>query len=152
MPRRLLLLTMLSLGLAGTLTAQVTLVGKRDLDFGTVMQGVATAVAPTDPVRSGWFEGVGILTKKIRLTFTLPTRLNGPAGATMPITFRTTDGVAQDGVSGSPQLIFNPNVTTTFVLNTNAKYWIFLGGQVNPSPVQTIGSYTATVILTVVVF
>jgi hypothetical protein len=138
---------------ASRATAQTVVSGIRDLNFGVVIQGVATSVAPTDPVKSGQFyfrtPGIG---SRARIQFTLPTRLNGPAGATMPITFQNTDGFIQGTAPTSIGLTFNPNATSTFNMVTSADANVWLGGRVTPAINQTVGAYTNTVIMTVTVF
>lgn len=133
--------------------AQTVVSGIRDLNFGVVIQGVASQVAPTDPVRSGQFyfrtPGIG---SRVRIQFTLPTRLNGPTGATLPITFQTTDGFIKGTASNSIGLTFNPNVTSTFNMVTSPDANVWLGGRVTPAANQRVGAYTNTVVMTVTVF
>lgn len=136
-----------------TATAQTVVSGIRDLNFGTVIQGVATQVAPTDPVKSGQFYfRTPAIGSRVRIQFTLPTRLNGPAGATMPITFQTTDGFIQGTATTSVGVTFNPNATSTFNMVTSADANVWLGGRVTPAVNQTVGAYSNTIIMTVTVF
>jgi hypothetical protein len=127
---------------------QVT--GIRNLTFGTVLPGVPTHVLRTDPVRSGQFEVRAPPPKTVVLTLTLPTVLNGPLGATMPLSFATNDaGFSSTNVITS-QVAFNPLVVYTAAM-VNNRVGIFLGGTVSPSPTQRAGAYTGTVVLSVVV-
>lgn len=138
---------------ASSTAAQTTVSGVRDLNFGFVIQGLATQVSPTDPIKSGQFyfrtPGLG---SRVRVQFTLPTQLNGPAGATLPIAFQTTDGFIKGTATSSIGLTFNPNATSTFNMVTSADANVWLGGRVTPAINQTVGGYTNTVIMTVTVF
>jgi hypothetical protein len=139
-------------GTASPLSAQLTIQGDRNLAFGVVIQGVASSVVPSDPVKSGEFEFTSAIGKTIQIAFTLPTRLNGPAGATMPITFGATDAIAQGTAPTSKPVTFDPRSAKTFNLVTSARILVFLGGRVTPAAAQRTGSYSNTVTMTVTVF
>lgn len=141
----------LLLGSAGVARAQLTVTGLRNLAFGPVIQGVASAVTPSDPVKSGQFEFITVIGNTIRLQFTLPTRLNGPAGSTLNISFNTTDAIALGQGPTSVPVTFNPNVAQTFNIVSSNRIWVFLGGRVTPTAGQTTGNYTNTVTLTITV-
>jgi hypothetical protein len=129
--------------------AQVTVSGIRNLAFGPVIRGVATHVFPNDAVKSGQFRFITAIGSRVRLQFTLPTRLNGPAGARLNISFSTTDGIAVGSASNSVPVTFNPNQAQTFNIVTSTTINVFLGGTVSPTANQAFGSYTNTVTLTV---
>jgi hypothetical protein len=125
-------------------------VGTRNLTFGNVIPGVPTIVLRTDAVRSGQIRitGAGLI-GSVTLRFTLPTVMNGPSGATMPIVFSATDaGVSWQGTIGT-QTVFNPNAPFTTILWLGSGT-VYLGGRVNPPPAQLGGSYTGTITLTVI--
>ena len=153
MHRTLMLIPLLATLAAGRGVAQgagVTVRGVRGLSFGTVLPGVPMHTLRTDPVNSGQFEVRGPPPKLIQITFTLPTVLNGPAGATMTLTFATNDaGFSAANTIGS-QVAFNPNQAFATAL-VNNRVGVFLGGTVSPAGVQPAGSYTGTVVLSVVV-
>jgi hypothetical protein len=128
--------------------AQITVTGIRNLAFGPVIRGVATHVLPSDAVKSGQFQFVTAIGNRVRLQFTLPTRLNGPAGATMPISFGTTDGIA---VGKAAPVTFNPNTAQTFSIVSSTTINVFIGGTVTPAAAQALGAYTNTITLTVTV-
>ena len=92
--------------------AQVSAVAIRDLNFGIVIRGVPNSISPADPVKSGQFyfstPGIG---SRVRIQFTLPTQLNGPAGATLPISFGTTDAWLRGTAGSSAFVTLNPNTT-----------------------------------------
>jgi hypothetical protein len=127
-----------------------SVVGTQNLNFGNVIPGVPTTILRTDAVNCGQIRITGAgLFRSVTLRFTLPTVMNGPSGATMPITFGATDaGVSWQGTIGT-QTTFNPAApfTTTLWLGSGT---VYLGGRVNPAPAQAAGSYSGTIILTVI--
>ena len=131
--------------------AQITVAGLRNLAFGPVIRGIASQVSPNDAVKSGRFQFITAIGNRVRVQFTLPTRLNGPAGATLPITFGTTDAIAVGSAPSSVPVTFNPNTTQTFNIVTSTTINVFIGGRVTPAAGQALGSYTNTITLTVTV-
>lgn len=129
----------------------ITVRGVRGLTFGTVVPGVPAQVLRTDPVNSGQFEIQGPFLTFIRLTFTLPAVLNGPLGATMPLTFAANDaGYSYNNTIGS-QTAFNPHQPYSTLIWIGGRSGVFLGGTVSPVVGQRAGGYTGTVVLSVVV-
>jgi hypothetical protein len=151
MLRALLLVMGLSLGAASGVSAQLTVVGLRNLAFGTVIQGISSSVPASDPVRSGQFEIVVPAGSRIRVHFTLPNRLNGPAGARMNIQYSNADAIALPQAPGSVPSTFNPRAPQTINMGPDTRLWIFLGGTVVPTGTQTTGAYSNTITLTVTV-
>lgn len=153
MSPRVALIFCLALALTASrgLGAQVTVRGIRGLSFGTVVPGVPARVLRTDPVNSGQFEIQGPFLTIVRYTFTLPAALNGPLGATMPVTFATNDAGWSRTNSIADQQAINPHQSHTRILWTGGRAGVFLGGTVSPAAGQRAGSYTATVVLSVVV-
>lgn len=151
MVRKLLLVFGLVLGTAGSLNAQLTVTGLRNLAFGPVIQGVASSVTPSDPIDSGQFEFIVPIGSQVRLQFTLPTRLNGPGNARLTIAFSATDAIALGQGPTSVPVTFNPNNTQTFNVVSSNRIWVFLGGRVTPTANQATGNYTNTVTFTVTV-
>jgi len=123
-----------------------TVVGLQNLDFGAVIPGVPTIVAPTDAARAGQFRIGGVFIRNVTITFTLPTVMNGPLGATMPITFGNTDGGYSTFFQANTP--FNPNTPYNETVIFAAT--IVLGGRVTPSPTQRGGSYSANIVMTVI--
>ena len=144
-----LLLGMLGLG-PRPATAQLQVSGIRNLAFGTVIAGIPTTVTPTDPSRSGQFEFIAPTNSTVRLDLTLPTALQGPSAATMPINFGSSDGLIVGTAPGSVPTRFNPKSNRTYKL-TSDRNEVFLGGTVSPAINQPAGSYSATVTLTVTI-
>ena len=149
-------LTALSLLLVATTRrgqAQVSAVAIRDLNFGIVIRGVPNSVSPADPVKSGQFyfstPGIG---SRVRIQFTLPTQLNGPAGATLPISFGTTDAQLRGTAGSSAFVTLNPNTSTTLTATTSRDANVWIGGRVTPAVNQVTGAYSNTITLTITVF
>ena len=147
--RPLPLLTALALlAAAQPAAAQVTVSRVRDLNFGPVIRGIATHVGPSDPVKSGEFQFTTANGSKVRVQFTLPSLLNGPAGATLPISFGATDAIATGTAPSSIPVTFDPRVAQTFTV-VRTPTLIFIGGTVTPAAGQALGTYTNTITLTI---
>lgn len=131
--------------------AQVSVAGVRDLAFGVIAAGVTTAVLPTDPIKSGQWTITGTIGRQIQVKLTLPTRLNGPSGATMPTSFASGDAFIQEVSSGSQPNYFNPNGAVTMRYSGGTEAIVRLGGRVSPVANQRSGSYTNSALLTVTV-
>jgi len=140
---------------ATVVTSNITVNGLSDLDFGTVLGGVATTVLPTD-ANAGSFLVTGNPNAFITMTFTLPTVLTnttGPPGTTLPISFGPTSArwlrQQNNPAAGTP---FDPSVVTVGRLGPPPRpfTYVWLGGTVTPAPAQANGLYTGTVVLTVI--
>jgi hypothetical protein len=131
--------------------AQITVSGIRNLAFGPVIRGVVTHVFPNDAVKSGQFPFVTAIGNQVRVQFTLPNRLNGPSGSTMPMSFGTADAIAVGSAPSSMPVTFNPNTAQTFNVVTSTTINVFIGATVTPGAAQTLGPYTNTITLTVTV-
>lgn len=141
----------LTFGASRSVAAQITVRGVRGLAFGTVVPGIPGQVLRTDPVKSGQFEIQGPFLTFIRLTFTLPTVLNGPLGATMPLSFAANDaGYSISNAIGN-QTAFNPAQSYQSLIWIGGRSGVWLGGRVAPIAGQRAGNYTGTVVLSVVV-
>jgi hypothetical protein len=130
-------------------TAQITVSGVRNLAFGAVITGITTHVLPTDAVKSGMFQVQSSNGNRVRLQFTLPNRLNGPAGATMPISFGATDGTTTGNAGNNNPITFNPNNSASVQVVPSTPIVVLLGGTVSPAANQAVGAYANTIILTV---
>ena len=132
----------------GPAAAQVVVTPVRDLAFGAVIVGVPTYVGPSDPVRSGQFRVSAPDGTKVQIRFTLPDRLDGPAGATLPIAFANNDALHVGTGSNSVPATFNPRATRNLQISDDAVL-VFIGGTVSPAGGQRHGNYAGTIILTV---
>jgi len=65
----------------------------------------------------------------------------------MPVSFGTTDGFA---VGAAAPVTYNPNTSQTFTIQSSNTINVCIGGTVSPSASQTLGSYTNTITLTVI--
>jgi hypothetical protein len=131
--------------------AQITVTPVRDLAFGPVIVGVPTHIEPSHPVRSGQFRVTTSAAMRVRLRFTLPTRLDGPLGATLPIAFNNNDALHVGAPANSVPESFNPKATEDVQTTTAATFFVFIGGTVSPAGDQRPGSYAATITLTVTI-
>jgi len=137
------------LAAASPAAAQITVSAIRDLRFGAVVVGVPSHVLPSDAVKSGEFQVVPSTGSRVRLQFTLPTQLNGPAGTTLPISFGAGDAIATGNAANSNTVTFNPNTALSLTNVPSTAILIFIGGTVSPTGGQAIGAYSNTIILTV---
>ena len=128
--------------------AQVTVTPVRDLAFGPVIVGVPTYIGPSHPVRSGQFRLTAPLSSRVQVRLTLPNRLNGPAGTTLPIGFANNDALHVGTGPNSVPVTFNPKATRNIQM-TESAILVFIGGTVSPAGNQAQGSYTGTITLTI---
>ena len=86
----------------------LTVTGIQSLTFATLLPGMPSVVSRTDAVKSGRFDLGGPHDAQGEVTFTLPSVLTGPAGATLPLSFGGSDaGYSQSQNIGS-QVGFDP--------------------------------------------
>lgn len=153
MYRALAVLALTASTLTSRASGQVGVQGIRDLNFGVVLPGVQSSVAPTDPIKSGQFyfqtPGIG---SRVRIRFNLPNRLSSPGGAQMSIQFANNDGLLMGTSPTSFPVSFNPRATTVLRASTSSDANVYLGGTVSPSAGQAPGSYTGTIVMTITVF
>ena len=152
-------------GMASTvdiLAAPLTGVGTRALQFGTIVPGTTTVTVMPRSRAGGEFRITGVRNRKsVAISFTLPTALAGPAGATIPLNFNGNyAGLCEIDNSGSCEtasyIAWNPVTTPTF-LDTPTRYkpgrkvyayddyQVYLGGAASPSATQRQGRYTASI-------
>jgi hypothetical protein len=137
---------------AVVVTTGMTIATLRDLDFGTVIKGVATTVAPAG-VTAGEWQVSGSANAFVVISFTLPTQLTNIQalpGSTMPISFNATSAIwrraTNDPAGGST---FNPAAGVVGRLGPppNPNLYIWLGGTVNPAPTAKPGIYQGNVVV-----
>jgi hypothetical protein len=134
-------------------SAQSSVSGVRNLNFGVVIRGVQTSVSPNDPIRSGRFYVKHQLNRQVQVRLTLPNRLSRVGGGgNLTISFGATDAFAQGTAGNSVPVTFDPSQTQTFTLQTSADFYVNLGGRVSPNANQATGNYTGTVTLTCTFF
>ncbi len=132
--------------------AQISVIPVRDLAFGPVIAGIPTSIGPSHPVRSGQFRVTAPLNSRLQFRLTLPTRLDGPAGARLPINFSNNDAIAVGTAPNSVPDVFNPKATKVVQNVTSTTTDVFIGGTVSPAGNQPQGNYTGTITFTVTNF
>lgn len=130
----------------------ITVTAVQGLTFGNVFPGVPLHILRTDPVGSGQYNIRGNKLAGMQITFSLPTTMTGPAAATMPVSFNSTDGGYSNPQLIGSQVPFDPRSPYTASLDKNGDALIYLGGTASPAVNQRAGSYTATITMTVVYF
>jgi len=125
--------------------------GVRGLTFGAVFPGVPRVISRTDPANAGQVDIGYAKFSPILLTFTLPSAMAGPAGATMPLVFGASDAGYSSPETITSQVGFDPRVPFATALDKNGRAAVFIGGRAQPAPSQRGGAYTATITLTVTV-
>ncbi len=122
--------------------------GRRDLTFGTVLRGVPTVVEPL--VRSaGRWEIRGESNAEVRIDLLLPVSLTSASGAELPLSFGSADGAFSFHPVGKPARVFDPQLPVIMAFDRRGKLYVFLGGTALPEAMQPAGDYAATISLTV---
>lgn len=133
---------------ASPVAAQISVAPVRDLAFGAVIVGLPTYIGPSHPTRSGQFRVTAPPLSRVQIRLTLPSQLDGPAGAAMPISFSNNDALHVDaGANGVPST-FNPKATRNVEV-TSGTAFVFVGGTVTPTAAQPQGTYAGTITLTI---
>jgi hypothetical protein len=145
------------------LAAPLSGVGTRALQFGVIVPGTTTVTVLPNSAADGQFRIAGVKNRKsIDISFTLPTQLTGPAGASIPLSFNGNyAGLCEindaTGVCDAASFfVWNPVTTPTFRDQpTRYKpgrkvyqydgYQIYLGGVASPAANQRQGTYTASI-------
>lgn len=140
---------------AVVVTVGMTIATLRDLDFGSVIKGVATTLQPTAATAGAW-QVTGSPNAFVIISFTLPatlTNIQALPGSTMPISFNATSArwnrANNNAAAGTP---FNPATGTVGRLGPppNPNMYIWIGGTVNPALTAKPGIYQGTVIVSLV--
>jgi len=140
---------------AVVVTVGMTVATLRDLNFGTVIKGVATTVLPTAATAGAW-QVTGSSNAFVIISFTLPTLLTNIQalpGSTMPITFTATSA-RWNRANNTPAAgtAFNPatGAVGRFGPPPNPNMYVWLGGTVNPAAAAKPGIYQGTVIVSLI--
>jgi hypothetical protein len=127
---------------------QVTVLS--DLSFGTILSGTTTSVAPTSASAANWKIHGSIGVAGV-ITVSLPSSLTKSGGTTMPVSFCSTCGVYRINNSNpSGGTAFNPNNALILTVVVLSDIYIWVGGSVNPPLAQSPGSYSGTMVITVI--
>lgn len=121
---------------------------RQALSFGTLLPGVPTVVPSNDALNAASLEIRGQGGSDVLLSFLLPTQLDGPGGAGVPLTF----GVGSAGYSPSQdinaQIALDPQASEVLALPGNGRGAIYLGGVALPPTQIPAGTYGATITVT----
>ena len=123
--------------------------GRRTLSFGAVLPGVVTTVRPTDAANAGQFDISGVKYTEVEISFALPTAMQGPAGATIPLSFGPLSAGYSSSGAMADQTPADPRTPFTLTLSGNGRGFVYLGGMLVPAGQQRAGAYSATITLTV---
>jgi hypothetical protein len=147
---------------AEILTLPLTATGTRALGFGVIVPGTTTVTVLPNTATGGEFRIAGVKNRKsVDISFTLPTQLDGPAGASIPLSFNGNfAGLCEIDTSGACEVAsfvtWNPVTTPSFrdqptrykpgrKVFAYDTYQVFLGGTASPSATQRQGTYTASI-------
>ncbi|HEU4761447.1 MAG TPA: DUF4402 domain-containing protein [Gemmatimonadales bacterium] len=123
--------------------------GIRPLAFGSLLAGAPTTVLRTDPANSGQFDLTAQNNDVVILSFSLPSSMSGPSGASLPLAFSGSDAGFSSSQSIGAQVAFDPRQSYVATMSQQGRGSVFLGGTVAPAFNQRPGSYSATITLTV---
>jgi hypothetical protein len=136
-------------------------VGVRGLQFGVLVPGTATVVAPKS-VQGGEYRISGVKSRKsVDIAFTLPANLMGPNGATIPLNFNgNTAALCEVDTTNTcvaaSVYAWNPVTTPSYhdtptryapgrKVYTYDLYSVFIGGTATPTAGQKPGTYTGAI-------
>jgi len=148
--------------MADILAPPLTGVGTRALRFGVIVPGTTTVTVLPRSAQGGEFRITGVKNRKsVDISFTLPTQLNGPAGASIPLSFNGNyAGLCEIDATGACEpasyFTWNPVTTPSFrdqptrykpgrKVYAFDQYEVYLGGVASPSATQRQGTYTASI-------
>jgi hypothetical protein len=148
--------------MAAILARPLTGVGTRALQFGVIVPGTTTVTVLPNTPSGGEFRIAGLKNRKsVDISFTLPTQLSGPAGASIPLSFNGNyAGLCEIDTSGlceaASYFSWNPVTTPSFhdqptrykpgrKVYAYDDYQLYLGGVASPSATQRQGTYTASI-------
>lgn len=128
---------------------QIRVLGVRGLTFGSLIAGMPSAVLRTDPARSGQFDITAQNGEVILVSFSLPSAMTGPGGASLPLMFAGTDAGFSQEQTINDQVAFDPRTAYLGTTSQQGRASIFLGGTAMPAFNQPPGDYSGTVTLTI---
>ena len=148
--------------MADILTMPLSGVGTRALQFGVIVPGTTTVTVLPRTRAGGEFRINGVRNRKsVDISFTLPTRLTGPAGSSIPLSFNGNFAalceIDASGLCETASIVMWNPVTTPSFHDTPTRYkpgrkvyaydsyQVYLGGSASPSTTQRQGTYTASI-------
>lgn len=147
---------------ASILSAPLSGTGTRALQFGVIVPGTTNVTVLPRSSAGGEFRITGVRNRKsIDISFTLPTQLTGPAGASIPLSFNGNyAALCEIDNSGACEaasvFTWNPVTTPSFrdqptrykpgrKVFAYDDYELYLGGVASPAANQRRGTYTASI-------
>lgn len=133
----------------------LTVTKTTNLDFTTVFPGVTKTVSPQTNGAASATAGLvtvqGQSNGQVTVSFVMPSPmvLNGPSGATLPLSFSATSGCWGASNTQSACTPYDAATTLTQRLSGTGFMHVWLGGTVAPAVNQTAGAYTATITMNV---
>jgi hypothetical protein len=144
------------------LSLPLSATGTRALQFGVIVPGTTSVTVLPRTASGGEFRIAGVKNRKsMDISFTLPTQLDGPAGASIPLSFNGNfAGLCEIDTSGAcivaSFFTWNPVTTPSFrdqptryqpgrKVYAYDAYQVYLGGTASPSATQRQGTYTASI-------
>jgi hypothetical protein len=148
--------------MADILSAPLSGVGTRALQFGVIVPGTTSVTVLPRTRNGGEFRIAGVKNRKsVDISFTLPTQLTGPGGSSIPLSFSGNyAGLCEIDASGICDLAsfttWDPVATPTYhdlptrykpgrKVYTYDAYQVYLGGVASPSTTQRQGTYSASI-------
>jgi hypothetical protein len=121
--------------------------GARPLNFGAVVPGTTVSVAPRTS-QGAEFRITGLLGhRSVDITLTLPSTLDGPGGATIPLSASLT---SWDPVVSPTTRVRPAKLAPGAKVFMNDQLALYLGGSVTPAATQRAGHYTASATVVIV--
>ena len=131
------------------LSSTIKVRGTQDLNFGTVIPGVAKTVSHTSQPAGTTYAILqfdGDKNAEVQIDFNLPNQLVTPTGRRLTIDSWTGCHSIQSTIPGCTAFV--PGTPQTRLRSNNGKLWLWFGGTVRPTVTQGTGTYTATVQVT----
>lgn len=123
--------------------SDLAITGVQNLNFDQVYVGTSESVSESDN-GAGHFQISYSSGTQVDLNFNLPNNLSS-GSETLDINFGPTDA-SWDGDTANN--IFNPNQSETATVGSDNLLDVYIGGTVNPTSNQAVGTYTGQVTLT----
>lgn len=136
---------------SATVLNPISIVNLTHLDLGFVLAGAGEqGVVASDP-EAGTLSIQKSNLEGITLDVQYPTQLIGPSGATLALLYNGTEygSYTPDGGSTVTFNPSNPGTSLQDILETDSSAVFRFGAKVNPPLGQTVGAYSAQIVLTI---
>lgn len=128
--------------------ATITVTGIRNLAFGTLIPGVPSVVAPTDPARAAQFDVRGGAAQQLQVVLALPLELEGPGGSRLPVRYGPSAAAYSLTSAPADAVAFDPALPFTVSLPAAGRLQVYVGGTATPTVTTPAGRYGAVITLT----